>query len=86
MKEWKTNLYLNYSEGSHICENIKIKCGIFQGGSLSCLLFCLVLVPLFYELNNTEYGCDIYKEKINHLLYVDDLKLYGKNDYELDEL
>ena len=29
MKEWKTNLYLNHSQGSNICGNIKIKCGIF---------------------------------------------------------
>ena len=32
------------------------------------------------------YGCNIYKEKVNHLLYMDDLKLYGKNDYELEGL
>ena len=26
------------------------------------------------------------EEKINHLFYMDDLKLYGKNDKELDGL
>ena len=35
MKKWKTNLYLNHAQGS---ENINIKCGIFQGDSLSPLL------------------------------------------------
>ena len=55
MKKWKTNLYLNHSQGSTIRENIKIKCGIFQGDSLSPILFCLALVPLSYELSNTEY-------------------------------
>ena len=29
MKEWKTNLYLNHSKGSTVCENIIIKFGIF---------------------------------------------------------
>ena len=78
MKEWKTNLYLNHAQGSIVCEYISIKCGIFQGDSLSHLLFCLALVPISYELNNTGYGYNIYEEKINHLVYMDDLKLYEK--------
>ena len=70
MKEWKTNLYLNHSQGSNICKNIKIKCGIFQGDSLSPLLFCLALVPLSYELNNTGYGYNIYGEKIIYFTWM----------------
>ena len=80
MEKWKTHLYLNHVQGSAVCENINIKCGIFQGDSMSPLLFCLALVPLSCELNNTGYGYNIYEEKINHLFYLDDLKLYGKND------
>ena len=83
MKEWKTN---NHSQGSTICKNIKIECGIFQGDSLPLLLFCLALMPVSNELNNAGYGYNIYREKINHLIYMDDLKLYGKNDYELHGL
>ena len=30
MKQWKTNLCPNHSQGSTICENIKSKCGIFR--------------------------------------------------------
>ena len=86
MKKWKTNLYLNQTQGSTVCENINIKCGIFQGDSLSPLLFCLALVPLSYELNNIGYGYNIYEEKISHLFYTDDLKLHGKNNYELEGL
>ena len=74
------NLHLIYSEGSIICENLDINSGIFQGDSLSPLLFCLALTPLSYELNNTEHGYKIGEEKINHLFYMDDLKLYGRND------
>ena len=48
--------------------------------SLSPLLIFLILTPLSYELNNTGYGYKIGEEKINHLFYMDDLKLYGKND------
>ena len=82
----KTNLHLNYSQGSIICENSDINIGIFQRDSLSPLLFCLALTPLSYELNDTEHRYKIGKEKMNHLFYMDDLKLYGKNGKELDGL
>ena len=84
MKEWKTNLYLNHAQGSTVCGNISIKYEIFQGDSLSPLLFCLALGMLSYELNNTDYGYNIYEEKINHLFYMEDLKLYRKNVYGLE--
>ena len=86
MTTWKTNLCLNYTEGNIICENLDINSGIFQGDSLSPLLFWLALTPLLYELNDTGYGYKIGGEKINHLLYIDDLELYEKNDKELDGL
>ena len=86
MTKWKTTLHLNYSEGSIICENFDINSGIFQGDSLSPLLFCLALMPLSYELNDTGYGYKIGEEKINHLFSIGDLKLYGKDDKELDGL
>ena len=82
MKEWETNLYLNHSQGSNICENITIECGIFQCDSLPFHLFCLALLPHFYEFPCNGYN--IYRGKINHLFYTDDLKLYGKNYCELD--
>ena len=75
MTKWKTNLHLNCSEGSVICENLDTDSEIFQGDSLSPLLFCLVLTPLLYELDDTAFGYKIGEEKINHLLYMDDLKL-----------
>ena len=86
MTKWKTSLHLNYSEGSIICENLGINSGIFQSNSLPPLLFCLALTPLLHELIETGYGYKIGEEKINHLFYIDDLKLYGKNDKELDGL
>ena len=86
MTKLKTYLHLNYSEGSIICENLDINSGIFQGDSLSSLLFSMALTPLLYESNDTGYGYKIGEEKINHLFYMDDLKLYEKNDKELDGL
>ena len=35
----------------------------------------------------TGYGCQLDEQtKINHLFYVDDLKLYGSNDNQLKRL
>ena len=52
------------------------------------LLFVITLIPLTSVLKTTKQGYEFAKngEKINHLLYVDDLKLYAKNEKELDSL
>ena len=54
--------------------------------SLSPLFFCMSLIPLSNELNNTEYGYTIFNSKVNHLFYMDDLKLFARNDNELEGL
>ena len=66
-------------------EDIKIQCGIFQGDSLSPLLFHISLIPLMQQLNrlNTGYEEHITKTKISHLLYMDDLKLIAKSEEEI---
>ena len=86
MSTWQTTMILNFSSGSITTNPIRIKNGIFQGDSLSSLLFCLSLAPLSDLLNNTELGYDIDKERISHLFYMDDLKLYSKNDNQLERL
>ena len=51
MKNWKTQLILTHESGTLMSDNINIKRGIFQGDSLSPLLFCISLIPLSLELN-----------------------------------
>ena len=67
-------------------DKINMNCLIFQGNSLSPLLFCLSLILLTNDLNNTKYGYEIYKKIINHLFYMDDIKLYAKNNKKLEGL
>jgi hypothetical protein len=66
-------------------EDIKIQCGIFQGDSISPLLFFVCLISLTEQLNrlNTGYEEHTTTTKISHLLYMDNLKLVAKSEEEL---
>ena len=87
MSQWKTNMTLVHKEGGIKTGPIRIKRGIFQGDSLSPLLFSMSLNPLSQELQNTGYGFQLDEQiKINHLFYVDDPKLYGTSDNQLTGL
>ena len=67
---------------------VHIKRGIFQGDSVSPLHFIIGLIPLSMILEKLAAGYSLSKEgpKINHRLYMDDLKLYGKNQTEIEQL
>ena len=87
MRQWKTNMVLVHESGVLETGPISIKRGIFQCDSLSPLLFTMSLNPLSQELWKTGCGYQLDKKtKINHLFYVDDLKLYGINDNQLNGL
>ena len=84
MITWKTQL----SSAGTVLGEVNIKKGIFQGDSLSPFLFVLCVIPLTLLLRNTGMGyewCD-GKLKINHLLFMDDIKLSGKNQNQIDSL
>ena len=46
-------------------------------------MFCVALIALSKRLNNTGYGYKIYDKTINHVFYIDDFKLFAKNDQKL---
>ena len=85
MSYWRTRMRLHAENELIETEDIKKQCGIFQGDSLSPLLFCICLIPLMQQLNrlNTGYEEHITKTEILHLLYMDDLKLIAKSEEEL---
>ena len=85
MENWTTNLHLRHEEGEIVVRNVRIKRGIFQGDSLSPLLFCLSIDPLSRLLNSKDEGYNMSPrgqapQKVGHLLYMDDLKLYASSD------
>jgi hypothetical protein len=84
MIEWKTVLT---ASGKSIGE-VEIKRGIFQGDSLSPLLFVVAMIPLTLLLRREKLGYQFGEEKklINHLLFMDDLKLYARDKEDLGKL
>ena len=69
-------------------KNVIFKQGIFQGDALSPLEFVLALTPLSLILRNSKgaYEFSGSKVKIIHLLFMNDLKLYSRNEKEFDSL
>ena len=84
MKDWRTELTAN---GEALGE-VMIRRGIFQGDSLSPLLFIVAMLPLtrLLKRENLGYRFGIGGTMINHLLFMDDVKLYAKDRRQLEEL
>ena len=75
MVNWKTVL----TSGGKTLGQVDIRRGIFQGDSLSPLLFIVIMLPLTLALRKMRAGYKLAKDmkSINHLLFMDDPKLYG---------
>ena len=72
MEKWKVMLCSGNSE----LGEVEIKRGIFQGDSLSPLVFVLALIPLSLILRKVKAAYEFWerKEKINDILFMADLK------------
>ena len=84
MKTWRSDLI----EGRRSKVETKIQRGIFQGDALSPSLFIIAMMPLNQILRKCAAGYKLSRlqEKINHLMYMDDIKLFAKNEKELEIL
>ena len=82
MEKWNTRLILKTKQEIMQSQPIQIQRGIFQEDSLSPLPFCIAIIQLTNELNGADCGYQIHgtKRKISHLLYMNDLKLLGRNE------
>ena len=77
MSMWNIKLILNHDNGTLEVPNIKIKRGIFQGDTLSPLLFIIAINPLSYLLNKSKCGYKINDVVFSHVLYMDDIKTFS---------
>ena len=84
MKKWRVELT---AEGKSLAET-NIQRGIFQGDAQSPQLFVIAMMPLNHILRKctARYKLSRSQEKINHLMYMDDIKLFAKNEKELKTL
>ena len=75
IKSWKLEL-----DASGKTLEVDIRTGIFLGNTLSPLLFVLFMVPLTWLLRRANAGYEWGNKgfKLNHLLFMDDLKLFAK--------
>eukprot|EP00957_Ditylum_brightwellii_P136205 10387739-Ditylum_brightwellii.AAC.1 len=80
---WRTKIILHTADGTIKMVENTITCGIFQFNSFSPLIFYMVLFPLSRVLNKVKLGYVLCKNKISNLLYIDDLKLYARNEEKL---
>ena len=83
-KIWRVEL----TAGVRSLAEAKIQRGMFQGDTLSLLLFIIGMIPLNHILRKCTagYKLSLSQEKINHVMYVDDIKLFAKKEKERETL
>ena len=84
MKTWRVEL----TAGGRNFAEAKIQRGIFQGAALSLLIFtiAMMLLNLILRKGTARYKLSRSQEKINHLMYMNDVKLFAKNEKEIETL
>ena len=82
MKTWRVELT---AEGESLADS-KIQRCIFQGVALSLLLFIVAMTPHNHILGKRTGGYKVCKsqEKINHLMYMDEIKVFVKKEKDLE--
>ena len=84
MKNWRLEL----TAGGKSLAETKIHRGIFQGDALALLLYIIAMIPLNHILRKCTAGYKLSRsqKKVNHIMYMDDIKLFAKNEKELETL
>ena len=79
---------MELTAGGESLPEAKIQRGIFQGDTLSRILFVIMMMPLNHILRKCTDRYKLFKsqEKINHLMYMDNIKLFAQNEKELETL
>ena len=74
------NLRVELIAGGQTQAEVKIKRVVFQKDSISLPKFILEIVPLNHVLRKYTVGYKLSKsrEKINHFMYMDDIKLFAE--------
>ena len=66
---------------------VDVRGRIFQGDNLSPLLFVIWMIPMTQILRKVESRFTLKnREKLNHLLFTNDLMIFAKSDREVNGL
>ena len=84
MKNWRVEL----TAGGKSLAETKVQRGIFRGDALPPLLFIIAMMPQNHIFRKcmARYKLSRSQEDVNHLMYMDDIKLFVKNEKELETL
>ena len=84
MKNWRVEL----TAGGKSLAETKFQRGIFQGDARSPLLFIITMMPVNHILRKctARYKLSRSQAKVNRLMYMDGIKLFAKNEKELETL
>ena len=84
---WRTRVVSRIRGKEKASSFITYRRGVYQGDSLSPLLFCVSLLPLSLQLRQHQgYMAGSPNQrtsKITHLFYVDDLKIYAQSEKDI---
>jgi hypothetical protein len=88
MEKWNIRLHLKTKQKQEVMQSqpMQIQRGIFQEDTLSPLLFCITLITLTHKLKRADYGYQVHgtERQMSNILYMDDLKLLGSNEDDLE--
>ena len=84
MPNWKTILTRSRTR----LAEVNIRSGLFQGDPISPLFFIAAMIPMARVLERMEVGYQLKKggSRINHLMFMDDTKLFLRGTKEIDTL
>jgi len=79
-KKWSSVFCVGFGSGA-VATELEYRRGLFQGDSLSPLLFCLSIAPLSKALRESMRGFKVpyMGTPVSHLFFMDDLKVYAAN-------
>ena len=82
MKNWRVEL----TAGGKSLAEVKVERSTFQRDVLLPLLFVISMMPLNHIFRKWKGKLCKSQEKINHLMYADDIKPFVKNENQLETL
>lgn len=92
MEKWTVKYCVGAGLEKQVSRPLQVRSGVLQGDTLSPMLFCLAIAPVSHMLHTRHErqtlsgGIEGSESNLNHLYYMDDLKLYSNSQEELDQM